>query len=159
MRVKICGITNAEDLLLADAAGADFAGFVLWPGSKRFVPLARLAELARVPVRLRRSEPLQILRRQQVPQIPASRVTRLRRESIIQNLILDLESNSQIIPECLHPVHLFRGSPYGQRSRSAAGPYQGGCFLIDDVQIDLSSHLQTIALLALNQLSLTHLAN
>ena len=54
MRVKICGITNAEDLLLADAAGADFAGFVLWPGSKRFVPLARLAELARVPVRLRR---------------------------------------------------------------------------------------------------------
>ena len=54
MRVKICGITNAEDLLLADAAGADFAGFVLWSGSKRFVPLARLAELARVPVRLRR---------------------------------------------------------------------------------------------------------
>ena len=54
MRVKICGITNAEDLLLADAAGADFAGLILWPGSKRFVPLARLAGLARVPVRLRR---------------------------------------------------------------------------------------------------------
>lgn len=54
MKVKICGITNTDDLLLADAAGADFAGFVLCPGSKRFVPPGRLAELARVPVRLRR---------------------------------------------------------------------------------------------------------
>ncbi len=54
MKVKICGVTNADDLRLLDAAGADFAGFVLWPGSKRFVPPGRLAELAAVPVRLRR---------------------------------------------------------------------------------------------------------
>ena len=55
MKVKICGITNADDLLLADAAGADFAGVVLWPRSKRFVPPGRLAELARVPARPRRA--------------------------------------------------------------------------------------------------------
>lgn len=54
MKVKICGVTTPEDLALVDAAGADFAGFVLWPHSKRYVGLARLAELARVPVRLRR---------------------------------------------------------------------------------------------------------
>lgn len=54
MKVKICGVTTPEDLALVDAAGADFAGFVLWPRSKRFVGLGRLAELARVPVRLRR---------------------------------------------------------------------------------------------------------
>lgn len=54
MKVKICGVTTPEDLALVDAAGADFAGFVLWPHSKRFVGLDRLAELARVPVRLRR---------------------------------------------------------------------------------------------------------
>lgn len=54
MRVKICGITTADDLRLADGAGADYAGFVLWPGSKRYVPPERLAELGRVPVRLRK---------------------------------------------------------------------------------------------------------
>ena len=54
MKVKVCGVTAPEDLALVDAAGADFAGFVLWPHSKRFVGLDRLAELARVPVRLRR---------------------------------------------------------------------------------------------------------
>ena len=54
MKVKICGVTSPEDLALVDAAGADFAGFVLWPRSKRHVTLGRLAELARVPVRLRR---------------------------------------------------------------------------------------------------------
>ena len=54
MKVKICGVTTPEDLALVDAAGADFAGFVLWSRSKRYVGLDRLAELARVPVRLRR---------------------------------------------------------------------------------------------------------
>ena len=54
MKVKLCGVTTPEDLALVDAAGADFAGFVLWPRSKRFVGLGRLAQLARVPVRLRR---------------------------------------------------------------------------------------------------------
>lgn len=54
MRVKICGITTADDLRLADAAGADYAGIILYPGSKRYVPPERLAELGRVPTRLRK---------------------------------------------------------------------------------------------------------
>jgi len=49
-RVKICGLTREEDVDAAVAAGADALGFVLWPGSKRAIDLARLAELsARVP--------------------------------------------------------------------------------------------------------------
>jgi phosphoribosylanthranilate isomerase len=36
-RVKICGITRLADGLAAAAAGADAIGFVLWPGSPRFV--------------------------------------------------------------------------------------------------------------------------
>ena len=49
-RVKICGLTREEDIDAAVAAGADALGFVLWPGSKRAIDLARLAELsARVP--------------------------------------------------------------------------------------------------------------
>lgn len=46
-RVKICGITRQEDLLAAARAGADAVGLVLYPGSKRFVDIARAAELRR----------------------------------------------------------------------------------------------------------------
>ncbi|MFA6564362.1 MAG: phosphoribosylanthranilate isomerase [Verrucomicrobiia bacterium] len=48
MLVKICGITNEDDALAAVKAGADALGFVLWPQSKRFVPVemaARITEL------------------------------------------------------------------------------------------------------------------
>jgi len=49
-RVKICGLTREADIDAAVAEGADALGFVLWPGSKRAVDEARLAELAaRVP--------------------------------------------------------------------------------------------------------------
>ncbi|WP_373183609.1 phosphoribosylanthranilate isomerase [Halomonas campaniensis] len=49
-RVKLCGLTRPEDVDAAVAAGADALGFVLWPGSRRAVDEARLAELAeRVP--------------------------------------------------------------------------------------------------------------
>lgn len=41
-RVKICGLTRPEDALDAIDAGADALGFNLWPGSKRFIPLASL---------------------------------------------------------------------------------------------------------------------
>lgn len=49
-RVKICGLTRAEDVEAAVRAGADALGFVLWPGSRRGLDLDALATLAaRVP--------------------------------------------------------------------------------------------------------------
>jgi phosphoribosylanthranilate isomerase len=41
--VKICGITNPDDALAAVDAGADLLGFNTWPGTKRFVDIARNA--------------------------------------------------------------------------------------------------------------------
>jgi phosphoribosylanthranilate isomerase len=46
MRVKICGLTNLDDALLALEAGADLLGFVLYPKSPRGVGLAAVAEIA-----------------------------------------------------------------------------------------------------------------
>ena len=37
VKIKICGITNLADALLAAKAGADYLGFILWPGSKRYI--------------------------------------------------------------------------------------------------------------------------
>jgi phosphoribosylanthranilate isomerase len=49
-RVKICGITRAEDAQLAQALGATALGFVFWPGSPRCINPAEaraiVAELA-----------------------------------------------------------------------------------------------------------------
>jgi phosphoribosylanthranilate isomerase len=45
-RVKICGLTRAEDVRAACALGADAVGFVCHPASPRFVEPARLAALA-----------------------------------------------------------------------------------------------------------------
>ncbi len=37
LRVKICGITNLEDARFCAGAGADFRGFIQYPGSPRYV--------------------------------------------------------------------------------------------------------------------------
>lgn len=46
VRVKICGITRAQDALAAEAAGADAVGFVFAPSSKRRVSVAQAARIA-----------------------------------------------------------------------------------------------------------------
>jgi phosphoribosylanthranilate isomerase len=43
---KICGITREADAGLAVSLGASALGFVLWPGSPRHVPLARVRMIA-----------------------------------------------------------------------------------------------------------------
>jgi len=45
VRVKVCGITNLEDALVAAAAGADALGFNFWPESPRHIEARRAAEL------------------------------------------------------------------------------------------------------------------
>ncbi|MEO5331803.1 MAG: phosphoribosylanthranilate isomerase [Magnetococcus sp. YQC-5] len=44
-RIKICGITNVEDLLAAVEAGADALGLVFYPRSKRYVTPEQAAKM------------------------------------------------------------------------------------------------------------------
>lgn len=46
-RVKICGIARASDARAVAALRPDFMGFILWPGSKRFVSASQLGEWTR----------------------------------------------------------------------------------------------------------------
>lgn len=47
IRVKICGITDAENLKVALDAGADYIGFVFVPGSPRYITPADASRLTR----------------------------------------------------------------------------------------------------------------
>ena len=45
LRLKVCGLTTAEDAAAAAGIGADFLGFILYPKSPRYLPQERFAEL------------------------------------------------------------------------------------------------------------------
>ncbi len=54
VEVKICGLTNGDDLRTAVESGADYAGFVLYSGSPRGIAVSRMQALLAgmdVPVR------------------------------------------------------------------------------------------------------------
>jgi phosphoribosylanthranilate isomerase len=48
VKVKICGITSPEQALMAQRAGADALGLVIYPKSSRYVDIQRAAEIRAV---------------------------------------------------------------------------------------------------------------
>lgn len=47
-RVKICGLTNADDVIRAAHAGASYAGLIMVPGTPRAIDASRAALLSRI---------------------------------------------------------------------------------------------------------------
>ncbi len=37
MRIKVCGMTNTEQVMQLDTMGVEFAGFIFYPKSPRYV--------------------------------------------------------------------------------------------------------------------------
>lgn len=44
-KIKFCGLSRPCDIEAANELGADYIGFVFWPGSKRYVTIEQAAEL------------------------------------------------------------------------------------------------------------------
>ncbi|KAI5064131.1 hypothetical protein GOP47_0020801 [Adiantum capillus-veneris] len=55
--VKICGVTNVNDAILAAQVGASFVGMILWPKSKRSICNSTAKEIAHA-VRFHKAEPV-----------------------------------------------------------------------------------------------------
>ncbi|HEV8660374.1 MAG TPA: phosphoribosylanthranilate isomerase [Thermoanaerobaculia bacterium] len=55
-KIKICGLTRAEDALLCAEKGADFLGFIFVPSTPRFVEPEKAATIA-APIRERETRP------------------------------------------------------------------------------------------------------
>jgi phosphoribosylanthranilate isomerase len=46
IQLKVCGLTTAADAAAAAAAGADFLGFITFPGSPRYLPVPQFRALS-----------------------------------------------------------------------------------------------------------------
>jgi phosphoribosylanthranilate isomerase len=57
VKVKVCGLTNLEDAVVAVEAGADLLGFIFHPKSPRYVETAAVSDLL-TQLRARRRDPL-----------------------------------------------------------------------------------------------------
>lgn len=47
-KIKMCGLMTVQDIEAANAVHPDYIGFVFWPGSRRFLPSQKAAELRRL---------------------------------------------------------------------------------------------------------------